>query len=154
MKSLNNNLIDIISLSLIGLFVLFFLIPWPFPQIDVKYSQEPFKKQIEFSDKAEKTANRSVTQCAALFGLRIPKSSPQKSTAMSLDKTPQNITWIKYIGLIATPAGEKKYYFKDTRNGRIIRLALGETSDGWTLAKISASNFTLKNEGKVYLVEN
>jgi len=155
MKNLKNNLIDIIFLSAAGLLLLFLIIPWPFPQIEVKSSSEPFVKKIDFTAKVRQTTKRSVAGCAFLFGVRPPKrggNAPDVKAAPQ-NTGPQNAEWITYIGLIATPEGEKKYYFKDTRSSRIIKVALGETAGGWTLAGMSDSGFTLKNDGKTYLVE-
>ncbi len=155
MKNLKNNLIDIIFLSAAGLLLLFLIIPWPFPQIEVKSSSEPFVKKIDFTAKVRQTTKRSVAGCAFLFGVRPPKSGGNAPDVKAAPQNtgPQNAEWITYIGLIATPEGEKKYYFKDTRSSRIIKVALGETAGGWTLAGMSDSGFTLKNDGKTYLVE-
>ena len=168
MKNLKNNLIDFIFLSAAGLLLLFLIIPWPFPQIEVKSSSEPFVKKIfnycisdpvikkiDFTAKVRQTTKRSVAGCAFLFGVRPPKSGGNAPDVKAAPQNtgPQNAEWITYIGLIATPEGEKKYYFKDTRSSRIIKVALGETAGGWTLAGMSDSGFTLKNDGKTYLVE-
>jgi hypothetical protein len=156
MKSLKNNIVDIVFLSVAGILLLVFIIPWPYPRIEVKSSREPFVKKIDFTTAQERNTEKSVAGCAFLFGVRIPKASGNGSQAFKtapVDTGPQIANWLTYIGLIATPEGEKKYYFKDRRSSRIIRLALGETAGGWTLADISARNFTLNNEGKTYVVE-
>jgi len=156
MRNLKNNLIDIIFLSSLGLLLLLIIIPWPFPQIEEKSSQELFVKRVEFTDRDKSGGDMSLAQCAFLFGVRPPK--PSGSTRLStplktVDTGPQKVSWLKYIGLIAEPDGEKKYYFKDTRASRVIKLSLGQTAQGWTLSEISASHFSLKNEGKTFLVE-
>ncbi len=156
MKSLKNNIVDIVFLSLAGILLLFFIIPWPFPRIEVKSSREPFVKKIDFTKTQEQNSEKSVAGCAFLFGVRIPKAGGNGTPALKAAPTdigPQPASWITYIGLISTPEGEKKYYFKDTRSSRIIKLALGETAGGWTLAGISAADFTLNNEGKTYVVK-
>jgi hypothetical protein len=156
MRNLKNNLVDIIFLSILGLLLLLFIIPWPFPQIEVKSSQEPFVTKVEFADEAENQSHVSLAQCAYLFGVRPPRPSGSASLSASAkpkDTEPQKVSWLKYIGLIAEPDGEKKYYFKDTRANRIIKLSLGQTVQEWTLSEISVSHFTLKNEEKTYVVE-
>ena len=154
MRNWKNKLIDIIFLSVLGILLLVLIIPWPFPKIEVKYSQEPFTKRIDLSEEKAYTAELSVAQCASLFGVRPPRSkSPNMSTSTKpTDTGPQTVPWLKYIGMIATPEGIQKHYFKDTRRSRIIRLAVGETAGGWTLSAMSAQQFTLKNEGKSYIV--
>jgi hypothetical protein len=156
MRNLKNNLIDIVFLSILGVLLLWIIIPWPFPQIEVKSSQEVFETKVEFSDEKKSQSNVSLTKCAYLFGVRPPvysSSTGLSTSAKPMDTGPEKASWLRYIGLIAESDGEKKYYFKDTRSNRVIKLSLGQADQNWTLSEIADSHFILKNEEKTYIVE-
>ena len=94
---------------------------------------------------------------AAVLSLFIgmsPAVSPP-STAMAaapVEKKPVDAPWLKYLGYFSGVSGRPRHLLKDARSGRVITVAEGTPTDGWSCVKAGDGRMIIRNSDEDYVV--
>jgi hypothetical protein len=71
---------------------------------------------------------------AALFVRPVPQRAPARASPgpppPAASPAP---SWLKYVGYSSPAEGQRRYFIKDTRSGRLITLTPGERAGPWSL---------------------
>jgi hypothetical protein len=80
-----------------------------------------------------------------------PAESAEVDTAEQ-ESEPLVVDWLSFVGAITAADGAQRWYFKDSRSGRVIRPAHHEGGSHWLLEQVRDDGFILRREGVRYSV--
>ncbi len=66
---------------------------------------------------------------------------------------PVAVPWLKYVGYATDAEGSPLYYLKDTRNGKVIRVAPGSASTEWSLLEVTEERLVVRFGDDEYVVD-
>lgn len=151
MKQLTNRIVEYaLILSVVILFV-FLIVPWrdrDIPTYEASVSSVAAVDR-ESAQIREKSFG-SPQNVAALFGWK-PKRKPV--SAQGSGSSVERPAWLRSVGYAVGPDGNKYYFFKNERTGKIIQLAEGKADKGWSLVKRTEEYFILEFQGNQYSIE-
>ena len=163
MRSLTRKIPEaLLGLVLIGLAVLL-VIPWPEERIKAGGVTAPLPETPAEPELGAGPAALEPKEVAALFGWKEPVvAAPTPPPAASPAPTPvptpappkaQSVTWLSYVGSAVDAEGRPLYYLKDARNGKVFRVAEGESASGWTLVEATGGEIVASFGGDRYVVK-
>ncbi|MGO9409229.1 MAG: hypothetical protein ACLQCB_00610 [Spirochaetia bacterium] len=129
------------------------LIPWG--DEAQKSAPEPSNAQVSVS-----TSNAHVQPNPAspvvILSMFVGRSSSRASAPAQapapVAKKPVDAPWLSYLGFYSGVPGKPYYLFKDTRAGRVIKVADGVVTDGWSLVETGDKRVVVRNNDDIYIV--
>jgi len=94
-------------------------------------------------------ASEPVDAVATLFG--AGRTAPAVGSAPR-GSAPIDAAWLKYLGFASGEEGASRFYLKDSRSGKLIRVSPGSAAGGWTLVESLPDRLIVKNSGSLYSV--
>jgi hypothetical protein len=102
-------------------------------------------------------ANKSTGPAYAprIIALRLGWATPVTQSRAPTSAAPppaRPAAWMSYVGAVTASDGTRYEFFKNKRNGTILRACVGRTVDGWTLTSDSGEWFLLTDGTATYKV--
>lgn len=147
--SLAEALLAVVALALLSALI----IPWG----DEAQKTAPGPAYVQVSAdpaSAQAQSNRVPPQAiASLFVKRSPPrlAAPAPASAPVVRK-PVEAPWLSYLGFYSGAPGKPFYLLKDTRAGRVIKVAEGSVSNGWSLVETGDKRMVVRNNDDIYIV--